>query len=106
MDLYRRSLSAIQKKIQEFSNVPNSNIPMFPFLSYEIQQIQTHLNRLSPNPRNKRSIELIGSAWKWIAGTPDKHDFQIINEKINNVISNNNQQRIINNLLLVKKKRN
>lgn len=56
------------------------------------------MKRLVPSKR-KRSIEFIGSAWKWIAGSPDSHDFEILEQKINNVLQNNNRQLIINELL-------
>lgn len=46
----------------------------------------------------KRSINLIGTAWKWIAGNPDHEDFITITDKMNNVLQNNNKQVIINAL--------
>lgn len=43
-------------------------------------------------------MNFIGSAWKWIAGNPDHEDYEIITNKMNNVLKNNNQQVIINQL--------
>lgn len=76
--------------------------PIFPYLKNEIIQIKTHLNRLMPSPKVKRSIDFIGSAWKFISGSPDKHDFDVIKEKINNVLTNNNNQIVINKMLIKK----
>jgi hypothetical protein len=73
------------------------NHPLFPYLIHELQQIQDSLENLKPL-RNKRSIDIIGKTWKWIAGNPDHEDFEIIESKINNVLKNNNNQVIINNI--------
>lgn len=81
------------------SNVSTSH-PIHPYLIHEIQQIRNHLEYLKP--RNKRSLNFIGSAWKWVAGNPDHDDFAIIEQKINNVLENNNRQVIINKMSLEK----
>lgn len=70
--------------------------PLNPLLSLEISLLQDKLNQLKP--RSKRSLNFIGSAWKWIAGNPDHDDFEIIEKKINNVLKNNNKQVVINKL--------
>lgn len=71
---------------------------LFPYISYELGQIQNLIENLKPR-KSKRSLNFIGSAWKWIAGTPDHDDFITIKQKTNNVLENNNKQVIINNLL-------
>lgn len=76
----------------------NNNHTLYPHLSHTINRIKISLHRLSPITKQKRSLDFIGSAWKWVAGNPDHHDFEIINEKINKVLANNNNQVIINNL--------
>lgn len=70
------------------------NSSALPFLLHDIRQVEDHLKRLKP--RSKRSINLIGTAWKWIAGTPDHEDHQIVVDKINGLLTNNELQRIIN----------
>lgn len=75
----------------------NRNHSLHPYLNHEIQQIQNLIHNLKPR-HVKRSLNFIGSAWKWIAGNPDHEDFVTIKEKINNVLKNNNKQVIINNL--------
>ena len=47
-------------------------------------------------PKNKRAINWIGTAWKWVAGTPDYHDMEIIESQMRRVLVNNNRQVIIN----------
>jgi len=42
---------------------------------------------------------MIGSAWKYIAGSPDHEDLVMIEESLNNLAINNNEQIIINNQL-------
>lgn len=41
----------------------------------------------------------MGTAWKWLAGSPDHHDKEIIINKINEQLENNNKQLIINKVL-------
>lgn len=70
--------------------------PLFPHIQYSNNNIKKYLTNLRPKKRFRRSIDWLGSAWKWIAGTPDKHDMTIVEEHINNVLKNTNQQVIIN----------
>ena len=48
------------------------------FLLQQVVNIKG-LKRFSPG-RKERSMDFIGSAWKWIAGTSDGYDFEILNE--------------------------
>lgn len=73
--------------------------PLRPFLTQQTLDIKGLIKRLSPN-RKKRSIDLIGTAWKWIAGTPDSHDFEILDQKMANLLENNNRQMIVNELTI------
>lgn len=68
-----------------------------PYLTHELTQIQILLDSIRVH-KTKRSLDFIGSAWKWIAGNPDHEDFEVIKDKINNVLKNNNRQAIINQL--------
>lgn len=71
--------------------------PLYPYLNHELNSLQTLLDGLKPH-KTKRSLNFIGTAWKWIAGNPDHEDFEIIKSKINNVLENNNKQVIINQM--------
>lgn len=75
------------------------NRPLFPYLNHELLQTQELLNNLKPRIIKKRSLNFIGTAWKWIAGNPDHEDFVTIKDKINDSLENNNKQVIINKLL-------
>ena len=46
--------------------------------------------------RSIRSINSIGTACKWIAGTPDHDDMKIATDKRNKLLVNNNKQVVIN----------
>lgn len=72
-----------------------------PQLEHLIKRIQLLINRLKgTSSRNKRSINWLGSAWKWIAGTPDATDWDSIVKSQNDIISSNNQQYRINRKLM------
>lgn len=75
--------------------------PHYPFISLLINQIKTHLNNLQVK-QFKRSLDFLGSAWKWRAGSPDRQDHEIVLNKLNNVLENNNNQVLINKLTIEK----
>ena len=80
-------------------NIPISN-SINPILRSEIGQIRTILRRLTPKVQQKRSLDFLGTTWKWIAGSPDHHDLDILTDNINNVLQNNDRQEIINQKFL------
>lgn len=94
---YQNVINTLQQHLRQ--NI-NQSHPLYPYLQHELTQLQRHLDRIKP--RVKRSLNFIGSTWKWIAGNPDHDDFEIIEQKINNVLSSNNRQVVINNLSLKK----
>lgn len=61
-------------------------------------QTQDYLTRLKPKI-NKRSINALGTAWKWLSGSPDEEDFRVLTDHINNALENNNNQIIINKVI-------
>ena len=63
--------------IQSISNITYAH-PLRMFLLQQVVNIKG-LKRFSPG-RKERSMDFIGSAWKWIAGTSDGYDFEILNE--------------------------
>lgn len=65
-----------------------------------MKQISQLISELKDQkPRTRRSINWIGSAWKWIAGSPDATDWDQIVKSQNHIINNNNQQYKINKVL-------
>ncbi|XP_041564304.1 uncharacterized protein LOC121467120 [Drosophila elegans] len=49
--------------------------------------------------RRPRSIGWLGSAWKWVAGSPDRSDWNAILKTEDDITRNNNQQIRINTKL-------
>ena len=94
-------LDEYENAIYETSSVINTDgykqHHLFPYISHELEQIRNLIENLKPK-NSKRSLNFIGSAWKWVAGNPDHDDFITIKQKLNNVLVNNNKQVIINNL--------
>jgi len=88
---YERAVDSLDLQIQQKLSQNNS---LLPFLLHDINQLKSQLRRLKP--RVKRSINALGKAWKWIAGSPDHDDHQIVVDKINGLLANNDRQRIIN----------
>ncbi|KNC22940.1 Retrovirus-related Pol polyprotein from transposon gypsy [Lucilia cuprina] len=46
--------------------------------------------------RLSRSIDALGSLWKWVAGTPDHEDFKTVTDLMDRFIENNDKQIVIN----------
>lgn len=71
-------------------------------MEHQLEQIENLLDQLKTKnlSKNKRSINWIGSAWKWIAGNPDATDWDKILEKTTDVIENNNRQYSVNKYLI------
>lgn len=68
-------------------------------LTHEIVQAFTALSTLTSKYRKVRSINWIGSAWKFVAGNPDHDDLTMIENNLNSLITNNNDQVIVNKQL-------
>lgn len=97
MDRYKNFVDDVQKEIVQ--TIPKSN-PFFPLLTHEISQIHDILEGIEPMepPRKKRSINILGTAWKYIAGSPDHDDFVTVKNALDQTILNNNQQVVINDI--------
>ncbi|XP_053968042.1 uncharacterized protein LOC128869498 [Anastrepha ludens] len=67
------------------------------FAAYNLNHISQRLAELrATKPRKIRSINWLGSAWKWVAGSPDATDWDTILRSQNDVIANSNHQFKIN----------
>ncbi|KAI8116187.1 Retrovirus-related Env polyprotein from transposon gypsy [Lucilia cuprina] len=67
------------------------------FILHHMLQIQERLSELTNEKRRTRkSIDWIGSAWKWVAGNPDATDWNTILKSQESIIANNNEQYKIN----------
>lgn len=93
LGLYEDILSRIQLETKDIG----STSILKPQLAYQIGEISKLLGELrNHNQKTKRSINWIGSAWKWIAGSPDATDWDTILTSQNKIIENNNEQYKIN----------
>lgn len=69
-------------------------------INFYLEKISERLGLLKGKAsRSARSIDWIGSAWKWIAGNPDAMDWNKVLSNEQEIISNNNQQYKINDRL-------
>lgn len=76
---------------------------MRPILNYHITQIKERIDELRDSKMRKvRSVNWIGTAWKWIGGSPDATDWDALLKEQTYITENNNQQYIINRKLLDK----
>ncbi|XP_046810940.1 uncharacterized protein LOC124420803 [Lucilia cuprina] len=67
------------------------------FILHHMLQIQERLSELTNEKRRTcKSIDWIGSAWKWVAGNPDATDWNTILKSQESIIANNNEQYKIN----------
>lgn len=91
--------SMLIDEMEESISTQLRNHPDYPILTSLLDQNRLYLNSLKILKSNKkRSLDFIGSAWKWLAGSPDHGDYNILVDKINNVLKNNNDQVIINKM--------
>lgn len=71
-------------------------------INYHLLQINQKLSQLrAVKTRSTRSINWIGSAWKWLAGNPDAADWDEILRSQNKIITNNNEQYKVNSQLMI-----
>lgn len=96
LSCYEDVLSRIQMEIKDIS----STSLLKPQLAYQVNETHKLLGELKYHKsKAKRSINWIGSAWKWIAGSPDASDWDTILSSQNRLIDNNNEQYKINNAI-------
>jgi len=65
-------------------------------LDSDIQHLRTHLATKEIHHRHARSINLIGSALKVVAGTPDFDDFEELRFTEKQLVESENRQISIN----------
>lgn len=69
-------------------------------IDFHVNTISSQLDTLMGKYRKqKRSINWIGSAWKWLAGNPDAADWDKVLKSEQSIIENNNHQYVINDRL-------
>lgn len=86
---------------QTIEIIPTNNT-LLPLLNHELTQateLIESIKPLIPSNRQTRSIDALGTIWKYIAGTPDREDFEIVTQNMNSLNKNNNKQTVINSKL-------
>lgn len=75
--------------------------PLYATLHHEINTTIHTFQTITafPKTRKTRSLNWLGSGWKYIAGSPDHDDLVMIEQNLDKLIDNNNQQVIINKQL-------
>lgn len=92
LDEYHKALTIIEDGMREMAQSPMKTI-----IELHLNITKLRLSELQGNKQRKpRSINWIGSAWKWIAGSPDAIDWDSILKTQNEIITNNNNQYVIN----------
>lgn len=93
----------LESLAQSLSDLMNSldqsgkNEQMMAIIDFHLHQARERLDELQHiKHRNARSIDWLGSAWKWLAGSPDAADWNQILQSQGEVIENSNQQYKIN----------
>lgn len=86
---------------QSIDLVPKlAGTPMYgDLLKQQHDEIHHILRTLQIPGRHIRAIDFLGSALKFVAGTPDHDDYKLLLTKQNQLIENNNRQNKINSVL-------
>lgn len=94
---YEEIINRISPEINHIDRESN----LKPQLIHQVEQINQLISELKgQKTRTRRSINWIGTAWKWVAGSPDATDWdQIVNNQ-NQIVNNNNEQYKINTALM------
>lgn len=90
---------AILQQSEDF--IPKfKDLPMYNDILHQQHDEISHILRTLEIPkRHTRAINFLGSALKFVAGTPDNDDYNLLLTKQNYLIENNNKQSKINSIL-------
>lgn len=96
------NLSSIEETAEiliksSYQNSVHTTNPLIHILRNKSKKMYSNLYQLKPQEHHRaKRWDTIGTAWKWIAGTPDASDLRAINTTMNDLIDQNNQQYRIN----------
>lgn len=89
------NFTTIAEETQNLTDLlPHSH--MRKLLESDVNQINRAINSLRIHHRHARSINILGTALKYIAGTPDYDDYMEIRNKENELVKENNAQKVLN----------
>ncbi|XP_055388130.1 uncharacterized protein LOC129616500 [Condylostylus longicornis] len=95
-----KNYDEILRELIPLVNNVNDSSTIKPQLQYQVDQIMESIARIRGTKRSRRSINWIGTAWKWLAGTPDATDWETILQNQNQLTYNSNQQYRINSEIM------
>lgn len=97
------NLDGFERQLAEVSNTIEKNMKDGDgkqLIDFHLAQVTDRIRSLKREPHRKpRSIDWIGSAWKWVAGNPDAADWDKIVGSQQQIVANNNHQYKINDKL-------
>lgn len=73
-----------------------SKAPLSDILHFKLRNLHDNFKLLTPGEKRSKRWDKLGTAWKWLAGTPDADDLRIISSTLEQLIDNNNMQLLIN----------
>jgi len=79
-------------KLTDYIDQDFNDDKSYHLLNYELTQTKNLLDTvILAKTRKTRSINLIGTAWKYVAGSPDHDDLVALTDGINDLTDNNNR---------------
>lgn len=96
------NLTDIQESIDyltsSFYDKVDTRNPLGDIVKLKVKKLYNNFLQIKPPQHHRtRRWDMLGSSWKWIAGSPDAQDLRIINSTLNELITQNNQQFELNN---------
>lgn len=97
------NLTTIEKNVNLMNKVARqltNNHPISELVKLKSRELINNLRQVKPvQPRRQRRWDSLGTAWKWLAGSPDAEDLRLINRTINELIDENNVQVNVNRMI-------
>ena len=95
------NLTSIQDSIESLVSIGYNSLakdnPLGNIIWYKTKKLYSSFHQIKPQHHHReRRWDTLGSAWKWIAGSPDADDLRIINSTLTNLIDENNRQYQVN----------
>lgn len=97
------NITNLENNVYLFSKLARQidrDLPISNLILQKSRELVNNLHQLKPmRPRRTKRWDTLGTAWKWIAGSPDADDLKIINTTLDELITENNHQTRINNII-------
>lgn len=89
------NMTIIENTIEALTSISHLKLktnPLINIVKIKIQQLYTTFYGLKPRKHRSKRWDVIGTGFKFIAGTPDAQDLRLINYTMNELIGQNNEQ--------------